>query len=60
MQKIRRFDPVTDIALEHQAEMLRLAAAAEPQAPLHTRWRLRLAVFVGLAVPVAFLLVRMW
>lgn len=60
MQQLRHIDHLADMALEHQAEMLRLSQSIEPGQPLHTRWRVRLAVFIGLALPAAFLLVRAW
>lgn len=60
MNQLRQIDHLADMALEHQAELLRLAQTDGPQRDRLNRWRAGLFALVCLGVPVAFFLVRTW
>ena len=60
MNQLRYVDPRVDLALEHQADMLRLAQAGSRRPSLLNRWRASLLVLLVVGAPVAYFLVRGW
>ncbi len=60
MNNLRHLDHLADMAMEHQAELLRLSQVGGPRQPSLNRLRAGLFMLVILAVPVAFIFVRAW
>ena len=60
MNQLRFVDPRVDLALEHQADMLRLAHADSRHRAVLNRWRAGLLMLLVVGAPVAYFLVRAW